>query len=71
MKSRDPHSDTNKDSLWTLRESAEGMDKFIEAHPLEVEKESLGRYIDASAIPLDNRKANPSKSDAECFSDCK
>ena len=71
MKARNPNTDINKDSLWTLRSEKGGLDKFIEAHPAEVEKESLARVINASAKPLDNRKASQSKSDAARFSDCK
>jgi len=48
------------------------LDQFIKEHEsMEADKEAVQRYIDASAIPLDNRKANPSKSDAGRFSDCK
>ena len=48
------------------------LEAFIkEREPLDAPKEAVARYINASAKPLDNRKANPSKSDAERFSDCK
>lgn len=39
------------------------LEQFIKEHePLEAPKEAVQRYIDASARPLDNRKASPSKS---------
>lgn len=39
------------------------LEDFISEHePLEAPKEDVQRYIDASATPLDNRKASPSKS---------
>ena len=60
-KPRNAHSDINKDSLWTLRSEKGGLNKFIDNHPAEVEKESLERVIDASASPLDSRKAGQSK----------
>ena len=57
-----------------LREAKKknSLETFIKEHEsLEAEKEAVERYINASAIPLDNRKASPSKSDAARFSDCK
>ena len=48
-------------SLWTLRGEKGGLDKFIEAHPAEVEKESLERVINASARPLGSRTKGRSK----------
>ena len=48
------------------------LEAFIkEREPLDAPKEAVKRYIDASAKPLDNRKASRSKSDAARFSDCK
>jgi len=48
------------------------MKQFIEEHEgVEAPKETVQRYIDASAKPLDSRKASQSKSDAARFSDCK
>ena len=48
------------------------LETFISEHePLEAPKDAVQRYIDASATPLDNRKANRSKSDAERFGGCK
>ena len=67
MNPRKPNKDDKANSLWTLRGEKGGLDKFIEAHPAEVEKESLERVINASAKPLDNRKASQSKSDADNF----
>ena len=67
MNQRKPQNKVNKDSLWTLRSEKGGLDKFIKAHPAEVEKESLERVINASAKPLGNRKASQSKSDADNF----
>ena len=67
MKARNPNTDTNKDSLWTLRSQKGGLSKFIDAHPAEVDKEALGRVIDASAKPLGSRTASQSKSDADNF----
>ena len=52
-------------SAKTLREAQiEGnLEAFIKEHePLDAPKEAVQRYIDASATPLDNRKASPSKS---------
>ena len=46
-------------------------DFIKEREPLDAPKEAVARYIDASAKPLDNRKAGQSKSDAARFSDCK
>ena len=61
----------NKLTLKEARQN-ESLDDFIRGYePLEVPKEAVQRYIDASASPLDNRKANPSKSDADRFGDCK
>ena len=71
MKGRDPNSEINKDSLWTLRDSSTGLNKFIDAHPAEVEQEPLARYIDASAKPLDNRKEGQSKFSQGSGGDCK
>ena len=71
MNKRKPNQDDKANSLWTLRSEKGGLNKFIEAHPAEVEKESLDRVINASARPLDNRKGGQSKSDAARFSDCK
>ena len=48
------------------------LEAFIkEREPLDAPKEAVARYINASAKPLDNRKASQSKSDAARFSDCK
>ena len=48
------------------------LEAFIkEQEPLVTEKESLQRYIDASAIPLDNRKEGQSKSKPDFSADCK
>jgi len=48
------------------------MKKFIrEQEGLEASKEAVQRYIDASAKPLGNRKANRLKSDADNFGDYK
>jgi hypothetical protein len=71
MKTRNSKSDLNKDSLWTLRETTAGLNKFIDAHPAEVEQEPLARYIDASAKPLDNRKEGQSKFFQGSGDDCK
>ncbi len=68
---RNPDSDVNKNSLWTLRDSSGGMDKFIAQHePLEVHKDAVKRYIDASAIPLGSSKANPSDDFLDGSDDC-
>lgn len=43
-------------------ESKSKLEAFIkEREPLHADKEALGRYIDASAIPLDNRTKGRSK----------
>lgn len=48
------------------------LEAFIKEHePLEADKDAVKRYIDASAMPLDNRKASPSKSNADNFGGCK
>ena len=61
MTMRKPHKDGKQNSLWTLRDQKGGIDKFIDAHPLEVDKPALDRVINASAIPLDNRSKDQSK----------
>jgi len=44
------------------------LESFIkEREPLDAPKEAVARYIDASAKPLDNHKANRPKSDADNF----
>lgn len=48
------------------------LEAFIkEQEPLVTEKEPLQRYINASATPLDNRKASQSKSKPDFSADCK
>ena len=61
----------SKDSLIVLRSKPNGLDRFIKNHETKADKKSVARYIDASAKPLDSRKASQSKSDAARFSDCK
>lgn len=47
------------------------LDAFIREHePLEAEKEAVKRYIDASATPLGNSKANPSDDFLDGSGDC-
>lgn len=71
MNSRKPNTDDKANSLWTLRSEQGGLDKFIDAHPAEVEQEPLQRYIDASATPLDSRKEGQSKFSQGSGDDCK
>lgn len=48
------------------------LEQFIKEHEDEaVEKETLQRYIDASATPLDNRKEGQSKFSRGSGDDCK
>ena len=48
------------------------LEDFIkEREPLDAPRSAVARYIDASAKPLDNRKASQSKSDAARFGGCK
>lgn len=48
------------------------LEDFIsEREPLDVPKKPLQRYIDASATPLDNRKASQLKSKPDFSADCK
>jgi len=68
---RKPNKGHKKNSLWTLRNQKGGLDKFIDYHPAEVDKESLGRVIDASATPLDSRKEGQSKFFQGSGGDCK
>ena len=61
MKPRKPNKGDKANSLLTLRDKRGGLKKFMSAHDAEVDGTALNRYIDASAKPLDNRKANRSK----------
>ena len=61
MNRRKPYKDEKANSLWTLRDEQGGLEKFSDAHPLEVEQASVGRYIDASAIPLESSKEGQSE----------
>ena len=48
------------------------LEAFIkEREPLDAPKEAVQRYIDASAIPLDNRKEGQSKFSQGSGDDCK
>ena len=70
MNGRKPYKDEKANSLWTLRDEQGGLEKFSDAHPLEVEKAPLGRYIDASAIPLESSKEGHSDDFLDGSDDC-
>lgn len=60
--------------MTTLRNARvkNNLEAFIKEHEGEaVEKETLQRYIDASATPLDNRKEGQSKFSRGSGDDCK
>ena len=60
--------------MTTLRKAQieNNLEQFIKEHePLDAPKEAFQRYIDASAIPLDNRKEGQSKSKPDFSADCK
>ena len=48
------------------------LEEFIaEREPMDAPKETVARYIDASAIPLESSKEGRSKSDVDRFGGCK
>ena len=71
MNPRKPNKDDKANSLWTLRDEQGGLEKFSDAHPLEVEKAPLQHYIDASAIPLESSKEGQSELIQDSSDDCK
>ena len=70
MNPRKTHKDNKANSLWTLRSEQGGLEKFSDAHPAEVEQAPLGRYIDASAIPLESSKEGRSDDFLDGSDDC-
>ena len=70
MNPRQPNKGDKANSLWTLRDEQGGLEKFSDAHPLEVEQGPLARYIDASAIPLESSKEGRSDDFLDGSDDC-
>lgn len=61
MNPRKPNKDDKANSLWTLREKSGGLDKFIGAHPLEVDQEAFESNLKASFTPSVSRSKGHSK----------
>lgn len=61
VNSRKPNKGDKANSLRTLRDKPNGLKKFMDAHPEEVDGDAFNRYLDASATPSGNRTKGRSK----------